>query len=399
DVVQVAEHGIQIEDDRMQYLLAAKGQKLRGERDGTMSSLANLLDASPGGIRKGKPLQQQLTLTENHSQKIVEIVSDAARQPADSIESLGLQQLLLEKLTLSDVLICALISHEPAVLVDRPSVDRHPHFAPVLAIHLTLKTANAAFLLYQGLELPPLLRFDVQLSGNVAHRRRNFLRRVVAQHARQGWVHDDVLPLGRRPEDSDNCLLKNRAVVLLGLPKRLLRFPLFADIDDDTGDADQLTPHELRPAGVSAPMHKASFIHEPKLARLQVPGEYLRQTVVQQLPIVGMNELNKRFAGHLVRAVTRQAFDGRADVGHLTFDVEAEDNLIQVLYKVAIIVRGAPELHIPLPAFHGNCRQSRRRLEHFNFRGGRLSRLGVVHGERTQNFAIVRTKRSRPAGS
>ena len=89
---------------RSQHLLAAEGQKLARERRCAFGGAGDFL-RGPAQVRFGpETLQQKFGVSGNHHQQIVEVVRDAARQPADGLHLLRLAQLLFERAPFGDVL-------------------------------------------------------------------------------------------------------------------------------------------------------------------------------------------------------------------------------------------------------------------------------------------------------
>ena len=85
---------VQVEQRRLDDLLAAEGQQLAGEPGGARARLLDLCDV---GLALDRPVeigQQQLAVAQNHGQQIVEVVRDAAGQPADGFHLLRLLKLL-----------------------------------------------------------------------------------------------------------------------------------------------------------------------------------------------------------------------------------------------------------------------------------------------------------------
>jgi hypothetical protein len=75
-------------------LSPAEGKKLAGEPCGAVPRISDLLDVGTNRVARPKLLQDQITIAQDSSQQIVEIVRYAARQPAYRLQPLRLLLLL-----------------------------------------------------------------------------------------------------------------------------------------------------------------------------------------------------------------------------------------------------------------------------------------------------------------
>ena len=97
-------HRVQVDHAGDQHLLAAEGEQLAGERGGTPGGIADLCDVVLEWVIAANFLEQHIGVAENDGEEIVEVVGDAARQPADRIQLLGLEILLFDSLALGHIL-------------------------------------------------------------------------------------------------------------------------------------------------------------------------------------------------------------------------------------------------------------------------------------------------------
>ncbi len=88
-----------------------KGKKMPGEVLGGNTCIMNLLDHPAGWFGQIVARFQNLTVTQNDAEKVIEVMGNAAGQLADSLHFLGLAELLfclLDPLALCDVTDIAL---------------------------------------------------------------------------------------------------------------------------------------------------------------------------------------------------------------------------------------------------------------------------------------------------
>ncbi len=95
---------IQVDDPRLQHLLPAERQQLPREADGARSAafqdLGEQLAVRIAGV---EAIEHQLAVAVDHREQVVEVVRDAAGQPADRFHLLRLTELLLQPLQLRHV--------------------------------------------------------------------------------------------------------------------------------------------------------------------------------------------------------------------------------------------------------------------------------------------------------
>ena len=94
---------VEIEQRRLDDLLAAEGQQLAGELGGALAGFPNRRDVRPPGIVRVEILEQQLAIPQHHGEQVVEIVGDASGEPSDRFHLLGLLKLRLQRAALRDV--------------------------------------------------------------------------------------------------------------------------------------------------------------------------------------------------------------------------------------------------------------------------------------------------------
>ena len=86
---QVGKGGCQIDLRRGQWLLAGKRQQLTGQRATALRRPQSTLDVSGQGMLRVQLHPRELQIAHDHSQQIVEIMSNAAGQLADRLHLLG----------------------------------------------------------------------------------------------------------------------------------------------------------------------------------------------------------------------------------------------------------------------------------------------------------------------
>src|SRR5439155_26733381 len=96
--------GVEVEDFRLDDLLAAEGEELAGEG---FAALAGLLDfAQEFALRIGaiEPAQDDLAVAKDDREQVVEVMGDAAGELAEDLHLLGEAALLVEQLELGKVM-------------------------------------------------------------------------------------------------------------------------------------------------------------------------------------------------------------------------------------------------------------------------------------------------------
>ena len=103
-LVDVGDAEVEIDRPRLEHLLAAERQQLPGDGDGPVGGPLHFLDRFLGAGVKASVARQEVGIASNDGEQVIEIVGDAARQPADRLEFLRLPVLLLQRPPLADVL-------------------------------------------------------------------------------------------------------------------------------------------------------------------------------------------------------------------------------------------------------------------------------------------------------
>ena len=104
NLLDVSEDSAQVEDFRSQHLLAREGQKLSRQPRRALTRFANLFEIFVPGMPLSRLGEQNIAVTQNRRQDVVEVVCHAAGEPPDRFHLLGLDQLRLELLALGHVL-------------------------------------------------------------------------------------------------------------------------------------------------------------------------------------------------------------------------------------------------------------------------------------------------------
>ena len=98
-------HGlVEPEHLRLEHLAAAEGEKLRSEFRGPVGRAPDLLGGVMVALLGPVALEDQLAVARDRGQEVVEVVRDAAGQPADRLQLLRLAEILLEAVALGHVL-------------------------------------------------------------------------------------------------------------------------------------------------------------------------------------------------------------------------------------------------------------------------------------------------------
>ena len=92
----VRDEGVEVDDLRLQHLLAAEGEELAHEARGPLGGAHDVLHLAQARVVRVEAPAQQLAVAHDHREQVVEVVGDAAREPADRLHLLRLAQLLLE---------------------------------------------------------------------------------------------------------------------------------------------------------------------------------------------------------------------------------------------------------------------------------------------------------------
>jgi hypothetical protein len=90
-------HLVEVEDDRLRDLLAAKGQELARDRGPALHRPEDLLGIGARGVEVGEGPQQQFAVARQHGEEVVEVVGHPARQPAHRLHLPRLQGRLVRR--------------------------------------------------------------------------------------------------------------------------------------------------------------------------------------------------------------------------------------------------------------------------------------------------------------
>ncbi len=103
----LSEDGIEIDDARLEDLLAREGEELPGELSGALGGDTDLIEVPAQRIVGGERLERQLTEAGDRGEEIVEVVRDPTGEPSDGLHPLPLAQLRLELPVPGDVALDA----------------------------------------------------------------------------------------------------------------------------------------------------------------------------------------------------------------------------------------------------------------------------------------------------
>ena len=101
--LQIQDDAVQVEDLRLQNLLAAEDEQLTSKPGCKLPRLDDLLDVGAELFVGSEPIQDDQAVTVDRRQQVVEVVGDAAGQPADRLHLLGLPEPSLELSPLAHV--------------------------------------------------------------------------------------------------------------------------------------------------------------------------------------------------------------------------------------------------------------------------------------------------------
>ena len=94
ELVEIHDDGVEIEDFRLQNLLAAEGEQLANQSDGAIGGFFDVPDIAVQLRPVLAALQGHLEVAFDDGQKIIEIVRDASGKPAHRLNLAGLLQLV-----------------------------------------------------------------------------------------------------------------------------------------------------------------------------------------------------------------------------------------------------------------------------------------------------------------
>ena len=104
-LVRVDDDRVEVDDARLQHLLAPEGEQLLRQRRGALCRLLDRLHVRPlVGLARVEAAEQEAAVHGDDGQEVVEVVGDTAGEAADCIELLRLVEALLELLAVADVM-------------------------------------------------------------------------------------------------------------------------------------------------------------------------------------------------------------------------------------------------------------------------------------------------------
>ena len=101
--LDVGDHRVEVDGLRLQQLPPSEGEQLPHELGGPISCARDLLGVATEPVAGFEALEQELAVARDRGQQVIEVVGDAAGEPADGLQPLRLEQLGLERLALRDV--------------------------------------------------------------------------------------------------------------------------------------------------------------------------------------------------------------------------------------------------------------------------------------------------------
>src|SRR5437879_8110863 len=156
-LVHVADDGIEIQNLGSEYLLPTERKQLAGESGGAIGRFLDFFHFITERIGFLQLVKHQLTVSLDHGEKIIEIMSDTTSQPANGFHLLRLAQLLFKSTPFGDVLRNHFKTFDLSMRVgDGMSTQPHGDGLAVLALpfHLNIfKSGLIAVLTNQPLAL------------------------------------------------------------------------------------------------------------------------------------------------------------------------------------------------------------------------------------------------------
>ena len=233
----------EIQDLRLEHLMAAEGEQLARERSGTIGGAHDLQCVRAPRIVVVEAGDEELAVTADRGQQIVEVVGDAAGEPSNRLELLRMQQLLLQQALIGHVSVVddddpVAVLPAPAtdrldrapgsVLVAKPDLDRHRFLARE---HRSERLPYR--LVVVGVQQRKALRAEDLLGG-------------IAEHALDRRALVEARAVGGEHRDRVGGVLDQRAEQLFAGAQRLLCGQLLGDVAEAPHAADDLAAQPLR---------------------------------------------------------------------------------------------------------------------------------------------------------
>src|SRR5260370_18224609 len=224
ELVEIHHDGVEIEDFRPQYLVAAEGQQLAKQRDGAIGGIFNAPDIAMQLRPVQAALYSHLDVTLDDGQKIIEIVRDTSRQPSHGLHLARLQQLIFEHFPVGDIDDQALHNGMAVAAAHHHRCVADPNDVPVLPRDAIfgLEGFAACAILLRGMNDGVIVAGDVTYP--IFRIPKPFLRGV----AKHGFdLGAAVIPLAADPTFGDvtygRNLIDELAVFHFGFRTRTLR--------------------------------------------------------------------------------------------------------------------------------------------------------------------------------
>src|ERR1019366_3017126 len=186
--LHVADDGVDVDYLEFEELLAAERQQLASEGRGAVGCLLDGLDLLVHGAALFQLLQQDLGVSVNDHQKVVEVVGDAAGEAADGIHFLRLAKLLFELTPVGDI-FGDQFQYFFGFIADSGGAAAEPHDddAPVFASPLhfpPIAASGAAIVLGQPVQL---LRIDEDFAPRIQPEK--IFDRFMPEHGDERRIH------------------------------------------------------------------------------------------------------------------------------------------------------------------------------------------------------------------
>ena len=212
-------HAVQVHDLGSQHLLAAEGQQLAGEGGGARGGVGDLLRMSSHAWIIADLSQQELGVSRNHHQQVVEVVSDAAGEASHGFHLLGLAKLLLQGAAFGDVLGEEFEEDGVAFVAESAAGEAHADNGAVVAQPVSWQTLKFLQQTQVVGQAEPLLRVGVEVGQIAADQ---IGAGTVAQHGDQRRIHVEQNAGRIAPAHAVGSMRDQRAKVDLGAAEAFL---------------------------------------------------------------------------------------------------------------------------------------------------------------------------------
>src|SRR5712691_224016 len=221
EALHVGDDGVDVDDLELEMLFAAEGEELAGESGRAIGGLANGFGFGVQRMFRSELVEENLGISADDHEEVVEIVSDAAGEAADGFHFLGLAELVLEDTALGDVFgdgfenVGGFVAAGDGAPADANG-DRGTVFAAPAGFEAVHASGAAEFFDQAGV----LARLNENIFLGIEGE--DFKSGVVAEHSDEGGVDVEKTTFKAGAVDSVDGCLHQRAVAQLGAAESLL---------------------------------------------------------------------------------------------------------------------------------------------------------------------------------